>query len=99
MSESSSKIRASASNDDSDFETMMRLSASPLLRWLTVALCGSRRVYFRREEAEFPAASQNACRLLVSTFGGRRVTGCASIDALRPFNNSVNLEDKNEISF
>jgi hypothetical protein len=76
----------------------MRLLASSLLRWMTVAAYGSRRVHFRREEAEFPAASQNACRLLEGPFRGRRATGCASIDALRSFNNSVNIEDQHEIS-
>ena len=76
----------------------MRLLASSLLRWMTVAAYGSRRVHFRREEAEFPAASQNACRLLERPFRGRRATGCASIDALRSFNNSVNIEDQHEIS-
>jgi hypothetical protein len=76
---------------------MVRLLASSLARWLTVAACV--RVHFRREEAKFPAKSQNACRLLEGTFRGPRVAGCASTDALRPFNNSVNLEDQNEISF
>jgi hypothetical protein len=36
---------------------------------------------------------------LFATFRGRRAAGCASVDALRPFNNSVNIEDKHEISF
>src|SRR5437868_3894411 len=76
---------------------MMRFPASSLLRWLTVAACV--RIHFRREEVEFPAASRNACNLLEGTFRGRRVAGCAPIGALRPFNNSVNLEDQNEISF
>ena len=77
---------------------MMRVLASSLVRWLTAA-CISKRGHFRRRETEFPAASQNACRLLEGTFRGPRVAGCASIDALRQFNNSVNLEDHNEISF
>ena len=79
---------------------MVRLLASSLARWLTVAACV--RVHFRREEAEFPAKSSRdggTCRLLEGTFRGPRVAGCASTDALRPFNNSVNLEDQNEISF
>ena len=98
--EFSSTIQASASNNDSDFvEIMMHVLASPLLRWLTVAACISKRVHFRCHLTEFPAASQNACRLLERTFSGRRVAGCASPDALRRFNNSVNLEDQTEISF
>jgi hypothetical protein len=80
-------------------EIMMHVLASSLLRWLTVAACISKRVYFRRNEAEFPATSQNACRLLERTVQGRRGAGCASPDALRLFNNSVNLKDHNEISF
>ncbi len=97
--ESSSMFQASASQRDSDFDTMVRPLASPLIRCLTGAAHGSRRVHFRREEAEFPVASQNACRLLEGPFRGRRAAGCASIGALRPFNNSVNLEDQHEISF
>jgi hypothetical protein len=71
---------------------MMRLLASSLFRWLTVAVCGSN--YSRPVEVEFPAAGS-----LFGTFRGRRAAGCASVDALRPFNNSVNIEDKHEISF
>jgi len=78
---------------------MVRLLASSLLRWLTVAACVSRRVHFRREEAEFPATWLNVCRVLQRTLWGSRVAGCASTGALRPCNNSVNLEDQNEISF
>src|SRR5258708_30432731 len=37
-------------------------------------------------------ASQNACN-------GSRARSCASIDALRPFINSVKFKDKYEISF
>ena len=81
------------------FIIMTRGFISSLLRWLTGAACGSRRVHFRLEEAGFPAASQNACRLLEGTSRGPRAAGCASIDALRPFSNSVNIEDQHEISF
>jgi len=72
---------------------MMRLLASSLFRWLTVAVYGSN--HSRPDAVEFPAAWQNA----VWTLRGRRAAGCASVDALRPFNNSVNIEDKHEISF
>jgi len=75
------------------FETMMRAPASSLFRWLTVAVYGSK--HSRPGEVEFPAAGQNAVWIL----RGRRAAGCASVDALRPFNNSVNIEDKHEISF
>src|SRR5207244_3848335 len=69
------------------FEIMMRDFASSLVRWLTVAACGSRRVHFRRDEAEFPTASQNACDFLERTFRGSRAADGAPSDALRPFNN------------
>lgn len=75
---------------------MMRFLASSLFRWLTVAVYGSN--HSRPDEVEFPAASQNAGSLF-KTFRGRGAAGCASIDALLPFNNSVNIEDKHDISF
>ena len=77
----------------------MRLLASSLFRWLTVAVYGSNRS--RPVEVEFPAASPRHCGAgsLFGTFRGRRAAGCASVDALRPFNNSVNIEDQHEISF
>src|SRR6266446_2745292 len=81
------------------FEIMMRGFASSLLRWLTMAAGGSTRVHFRLDEAEFPAASQSACKLLERTLPGLRAVDCASIDALRPFNNWVNLEDQYELLF
>ena len=81
------------------FGTMMRDFAFSLFRWLTVAAGGSRRVRFRLEEAEFPAASQSACKLLERTLRSSRAADRASIDALRPFNNWVNLKDNHELSF
>src|SRR5438105_4080849 len=81
------------------FEIMMRGFASSLLRWLTMAAGGSTRVHFRLDEAEFPAAWQSACKLLERTLPGSRAVDCASIDALRPFNNWVNLEDQYELLF
>ena len=78
---------------------MMRGFASSLFRCLTVAAGGSTRVHFRLDEAEFPAASQSACKLLERTWPGSRAADCASIDALRPFNNWVKPEDQYGISF
>lgn len=77
----------------------MRVFASSLFRWLTVAACGFTRIHFRRDEAEFPMASQSACNLLERTFRGARAEDCASIDALRRFNDSVNLNNQYEIAF
>jgi hypothetical protein len=99
MSGISSVLRTSASDDEFRIvEIMMRFLASSLVRLLTRAAGGSKRVHSRYQEAEFPAASQNACRLLEGPLRGSRGAGCASIDALRLFNNSVNLKDQNEIS-
>ena len=77
----------------------MRGFSSSLFRWITVAGFGSRRFYFRRNQAEFPVTHQSACDLRYEPFSGRCATGCASIDALRRINNSVNIEDPHEISF
>jgi len=81
------------------FENMMRAFASLLLRWLSAPACGSRQLYFRLKEAEFPAASQSACKLFEWTLSGSRAADCASLDALRPFNHWVNLKDQHELLF
>ena len=93
--------------DDPDVRHLQRLRLvlsmrgffSSLFRWLTAAAFGSRRFYFRPEQAEFPAAHQSACNILQEPFRGRRAAGCASIDALRSYDNSVNIEDPHEIAF
>src|SRR5260370_2791819 len=81
------------------FENMMRAFASSLLRWLSAPACGSRQLYFRLNEAEFPAASQTACKLFEWTLSDSRAADCASIDALRLFNHWVNLKDQHELLF
>lgn len=81
------------------FETRMRTFASSLLRWLRAPACDSRQVHFRPNEVEFPAASQSACKLFEWTLGDSRAADCASIDALRPFNNWVKLKDQHELLF
>src|SRR6266496_695826 len=82
------------------FGTMMRTSASLLLRWLSAPACVSRQVHFRLNEAEFPPASQSVCKLLFErTLGGSHAVDRASIDALRLFNNWVNLKDQHELLF
>ena len=52
-------------------------------------------------EAEFPSARLIVYRFLLLFRGtlGSRATGCASSDALRPFNNWVKPEDQYGISF
>src|SRR4030095_5426941 len=81
------------------FETRMRTCASSLLRWLRTSACDSRQVHFRLNEVEFPAASQSACKLFEWTLGDSRAADCASIDALRPFNNWVKLRNQHELLF
>ena len=77
----------------------MRGGLSSLIRWLTEAVFGSIRPYFRREQAEFPVTHPSACNLLYGPLPGWCAAGRASIDALRCTNNSVNIEDQHEISF
>jgi hypothetical protein len=92
-----SMIRASASNFDSVFSIMMRIYASSLFRWLTVAAGGS--TCFRLYEAEFPLAWQNACNLLSGAFPGPRAADRAPSGALRPINNWLNIKNQHELSF
>ena len=81
------------------FGNMMRTFASSLLRWLTAPAYGSRQVHFRLNEVEFPATSQSACKLFEWTLSNSRAADCASIDALRPFNNWFKLKDQHELLF
>ena len=81
------------------FGTMMRIFASLLRRWLSAPACGSRKVYFRLDEAEFSAASQSACKLFEWTVSDSRAVDGASIDALRSFNNWFKLKDQHELLF
>ena len=81
------------------FETRMRTFASSLFRCLRAPACDSRQVHFRLNEVEFPPASQSACKLFEWTLGDSRAADCASIDALRPFNNWVKLRNQHELLF
>ena len=75
----------------------MRVLASPLFQWLTAAAGDSKRIHSRHSEAEFPASSQAACRP-IEGFCRSWNAGCASTDALRSLNNSVNIKNQNDIS-
>lgn len=81
------------------FETMMRTLASFLIRLLSAGVCGSKQVHFRLNEAEFPAASQSACRLSESTMGDWHAADSASIGALRTIKNWIKLKDQYELLF
>ena len=76
----------------------MRILASSLIGRFSGAVCHSRTIHSQHQEAEFPASSQTACRLLEGPLG-LWSAGCASTDALRSLNNWVNLKDQYEISF
>jgi hypothetical protein len=77
------------------YQIRMRYFASLLVRRLTGAKGHCFRNYSRRHEAEFPAATQIADQRF---FFGSRAADRASIDALRPNYNWVELEDKHDIS-
>ena len=79
----------------SEAKSMKRGFSSSRFDWLTLAVCISRRFYFRHHEAEFPTASQIVCNLWTSR--GSRAADRASLDALRPINNWVNTEDHHEL--
>lgn len=80
------------------FVSWMQGFALLLFRWLTRANRSSRS-HSRHVEVEFPAAAQTAYQLLTRTSWGSAAADGASPDALRPHNNSVNIEDQYEISF
>ena len=71
--------------------------ASLLFRWLTGADGLYARIDSRREEAEFPVATQTAYQLLEGTLWGSRARDRASTDALRPNYNWMKPEDQNDI--
>src|SRR4030095_7383008 len=81
------------------FETRMRTFVSSLFRGLRAPACDSKQVHFRLNEVEFPPASQSACKLFEWTLGDSRAADCASIDALRPFNNWVKLRNQHGLLF
>jgi hypothetical protein len=80
------------------FVSMIPSFALLLFRWLTKADRSSRS-HSRQFEVEFPAAAQTACQLTKRTLWGSPIADRASIDALHPHNNWVNIEDQHEISF
>src|SRR5262249_32428695 len=80
------------------FETTAQSFAPRLVRWLSVRTCGSREDS-RLDEAEFPTASQSACKVFEWTLDDWRAADGASIDALRPFNNWIKRKDQHELLF
>ena len=87
-----------------EVKIMLRGFSSSLFHWLTVTVCASRRVHFRRKEAEFPAAPSRyggTCNLKGKVFVGWRAADCVpkAFGALRPSNKLINIEDQHELSF
>src|SRR5437762_3997479 len=81
------------------FDTVVRIFALWLLRGLSALASSSRQMDSRRDEAEFPTASQSACKLFEWTLGDWRAADGASFDALRPFNNWFKPKDQHELLF
>jgi hypothetical protein len=81
------------------FDTKVRTFAPWLLRWLSAPARGLRQVESRLDEAEFPTASQSACKLFEWTLDDWRAADGASLDALRQFNNWMKPKDKHELLF
>ena len=79
------------------FETTVRTFAPWLLRLLSPQADSLRQPKSRLDEAEFPTASQSACKVFEWTLDDWRAADGASIDALRPFNNWIKPKDQHEL--
>src|ERR1700758_3630077 len=82
-------------------ELMRQIFAASLLRWLNAPACASRQVHFRHTEAEFPSASQSACKKFDGTLDNSRAAdGVPSLfGALRSFNNWTKPKNQHELLF
>src|SRR2546428_7838299 len=82
-------------------EAMRQLFAASLVRWLSRPACALRQVHFRHTEAEFPLASQSACKKFDWTLDDSRAAdGVPNLfGALRPFNNWTKIKDQHELLF
>src|SRR5262245_24799891 len=81
------------------FDTAARTFVPWLLRLLSAQVRTLRQGQSRLDEAEFPTASQRACKLFEWPLGDWRAADGASIDALRPFNNCTQPKDQHELLF
>ena len=81
-------------------EPMLQTIVASLLRWLSSPACAVRQVYFRHE-AEFPLASQSACKKFDWTLDDSRAADRVPnlFGALRPFNHCIKIKDKHELLF
>src|SRR5437870_13783754 len=82
-------------------EPVLQTVAASLFRCLSVPARALREVHFRHDEAEFPLASQSACKKFDWTLDDSRAAdGVPNLfGALRPFNNWTKIKDQHELLF
>src|SRR2546430_2831733 len=82
-------------------ELMLQTVAASLFRCLSAPARALREVHFRHDEAEFPLASQSACKKFDWTLDDSRAAdGVPNLfGALRPFNNWTKIKDQHELLF
>src|SRR5207245_11376868 len=82
-------------------EPVLQTVAASLFRCLSVPARALREVHFRHDEAEFPLASQSACKKFDWTLDGSRAAdGVPNLfGALGPFNNGTKTKEQHELLF
>ena len=81
-------------------ELRLQTFAASLFRSLSVPVCALRRVHSRYDEAEFPSASQSACKFDSALDESRATDGVPTLfGALRPLDNWKIVKDQNELLF
>jgi len=82
-------------------EPVLQTVAASLFRCLSAPARALREVHFRHDEAEFPLASQSACKKFDWTLDDSRAAdGVPNLfGALRPFNNWTKIKDQHELLF
>jgi hypothetical protein len=82
-------------------EAMLQMLAASLFRWSTAPVYALRQVHSRYDEAEFPSASESACKKFDSALDeSRAADGVPSLfGALRPFENWKIIKDQHELLF
>src|SRR5437899_11668102 len=82
-------------------EPVLQTVAASLFRCLSAPARALREGHFRHDEAEFPLASQSACKKFDWTLDDSRAAdGVPNLfGALRPFNNWTKIKDQHELLF
>src|SRR6266478_9640614 len=82
-------------------EPMLQMVAASLFRCLSAPAHALGRVHFRHDQAEFPSASQSACKKFEWTLDDSRAAdGVPNLfGALCPFNHWTKIKDKHELLF